>query len=87
VDLPRSSSLTDLTLSNGALKLAASVYGHPDAPSLLFLHGLGLSPRQLGRRCTAPHGPLYLRSDGPSASVGEFQFPCAVQSKWLQAAV
>jgi pimeloyl-ACP methyl ester carboxylesterase len=33
--------MTDLTLSNGALNLAASVYGHPDAPTLLFLHGLG----------------------------------------------
>jgi pimeloyl-ACP methyl ester carboxylesterase len=35
--------MTDLTLSNGALKLAASVYGRPDGPPLLFLHGLGLS--------------------------------------------
>ena len=35
--------MTDLTLSNGAAKLAASVYGRPDAPPLLFLHGLGLS--------------------------------------------
>ena len=35
--------MTDLTLSNGALKLAASVYGPPDRPPLLFLHGLGLS--------------------------------------------
>jgi pimeloyl-ACP methyl ester carboxylesterase len=35
--------MTDLTLSNGTLKLAASVYGRPDGPSILFLHGLGLS--------------------------------------------
>jgi pimeloyl-ACP methyl ester carboxylesterase len=35
--------MTDLTLLNGALKLAASVYGRPDRPPLLFLHGLGLS--------------------------------------------
>jgi pimeloyl-ACP methyl ester carboxylesterase len=35
--------MTDLTLSNGALKLTASVYGRPDGPPLLFLHGLGLS--------------------------------------------
>jgi pimeloyl-ACP methyl ester carboxylesterase len=35
--------MTDLTLANGALKLAASVYGRSDGPPLLFLHGLGLS--------------------------------------------
>jgi pimeloyl-ACP methyl ester carboxylesterase len=35
--------MTDLTLSNGALKLAASVYGRPDGSPFLFLHGLGLS--------------------------------------------
>jgi pimeloyl-ACP methyl ester carboxylesterase len=35
--------MTDLTLSNGKLKLAASVYGRSDRPALLFLHGLGQS--------------------------------------------
>jgi pimeloyl-ACP methyl ester carboxylesterase len=35
--------MTALTLSNGRLGLAASVYGRPDGPPLLFLHGLGLS--------------------------------------------
>ena len=33
--------MTDLTLSNGALELAASVYGRPDGQPILFLHGLG----------------------------------------------
>ena len=35
--------MTDLTLPNGSLRLAASVHGRSDAPPLLFLHGLGLS--------------------------------------------
>jgi pimeloyl-ACP methyl ester carboxylesterase len=35
--------MTDVTLYNGSLRLAASVHGRPGAPSLLFLHGLGLS--------------------------------------------
>lgn len=35
--------MTDLTLPNGSLRLAASLHGRSDAPPLLFLHGLGLS--------------------------------------------
>ena len=35
--------MTDVTLSNGSLRLAASVYGRRDGPPLLFLHGLGQS--------------------------------------------
>jgi pimeloyl-ACP methyl ester carboxylesterase len=35
--------MTDVTLNNGSLKLAASVYGSANAPPLLFLHGLSLS--------------------------------------------
>jgi len=35
--------MTDVTLFNGSLKLAASVYGPESAPPLLFLHGLALS--------------------------------------------
>ena len=35
--------MTDLTLVNRSLKLAASVHGAENAPPLLFLHGLALS--------------------------------------------
>lgn len=35
--------MTDVTLVNSSLKLAASIYGPDDAPPLLFLHGLALS--------------------------------------------
>src|SRR5271165_6772788 len=35
--------MTDLTLRNGSLRLAASVYGHSDAPPILFLHALARS--------------------------------------------
>jgi len=35
--------VTDLTLRNGSLGLAASVYGPDGAPPILFLHGLALS--------------------------------------------
>jgi len=35
--------MTDLSLANGSLGLAASVYGRAKAPPILFLHGLGLS--------------------------------------------
>lgn len=32
--------MTDLTVTNGDLRLAASVYGHPDRPAVLMIHGL-----------------------------------------------
>ena len=32
--------MTDITIYNGSLRLAASVYGPHDAPDLLFLHGI-----------------------------------------------
>lgn len=35
--------MTDLTFSNRHLHLAASVFGPPDAPAVLFLHGFSLS--------------------------------------------
>jgi pimeloyl-ACP methyl ester carboxylesterase len=35
--------MTDLTFSNRDLHLAASVFGPPDAPAALFLHGFSLS--------------------------------------------
>jgi len=33
--------MNDLTIRAGALELAASMYGHSDAPPVLLLHGLG----------------------------------------------
>jgi pimeloyl-ACP methyl ester carboxylesterase len=35
--------MTDITIANGSTKLAASIYGPPDAEPILFLHGLSLS--------------------------------------------
>jgi pimeloyl-ACP methyl ester carboxylesterase len=35
--------MTDMTITNGSTKLAASVYGPLDAPPILFLHGRSLS--------------------------------------------
>ena len=31
--------MTDITIANGSIKLAASIYGPPDAEPILFLHG------------------------------------------------
>jgi pimeloyl-ACP methyl ester carboxylesterase len=35
--------MTDITIVNGQTRLAASVYGPPAAPPILFLHGISLS--------------------------------------------
>jgi pimeloyl-ACP methyl ester carboxylesterase len=35
--------MTDITIINGSTKLAASIYGPPDAEPILFLHGISLS--------------------------------------------
>ena len=53
------SHMTDVSLSNGSVRLAASVYGPIDAPPILFLHGVTLSrdswdeikDRLMGRYC------------------------------------
>ncbi|ATE65746.1 alpha/beta fold hydrolase [Rhizorhabdus dicambivorans] len=35
--------MTDLTLRNGTQKLAVSLFGNPDGPPVVFLHGVSLS--------------------------------------------
>ena len=35
--------MTDITIANGSTKLATSIYGSPNAPPILFLHGRSLS--------------------------------------------
>src|SRR5262249_9820517 len=53
------SLMTDISLSNGSIRLAASVHGPMDAPPILFLHGVTLSrdsweeikDRLIGRCC------------------------------------
>lgn len=37
----RGAGMHDVTIRSGAVRLAASVYGHAEAPPVLFLHGLG----------------------------------------------
>src|SRR5580658_9546920 len=36
-------SVTDITLDNNGIKLAASIYGPADGEPILFLHGISLS--------------------------------------------
>jgi hypothetical protein len=44
-----SERMTDIAIENGGIKLAASVYGVDRPDPILFLHGISLPPRHLGR--------------------------------------
>jgi pimeloyl-ACP methyl ester carboxylesterase len=71
-------AMTDITLINEGVRLAASVYGPADAQPILFLHGISLSRDtwlETVQRFAATHGvwTLDFRGHGHSDKAGSYQ--------------